>query len=399
VAARASLGGLIASLGQSALSMSFNLCGMLAGTLLALSLGVFSQHSWALALFPGMLSLRGAIGGLFCARLSTGLHLGTVEARYRGNTRYFELLLNAVVTLTLVSGVAMGSAASLFGAFLWGVTPSGALAILTVVVAAMGLSILLVSPLTIAISVLSFKHGLDPDVIGYPVMSTMADVLVTTCYVSVLAVYSSASWGPLLLGVLDLAFLAVVLRALMRYAGEADYTGTIREFLLTLGIVSVIVNFTGAFLNQIAWIIGTRPEVYVVYPALIDTVGDIGSIVGCTATTKLFLGVLKPSLTSLRQHLTEVVGAWAASVLMFVVYSAVSSLSLGATWGDLAKLTARLLTTNLLSAPIIVAITCATAILTYKRGLNPDNFVIPIETSLADSVTTLSLLTALRTIA
>jgi len=35
------------------------------------------------------------------------------------------------------------------------------------------------------------------------------------------------------------------------------------------------------------------------------------------------------------------------------------------------------------------------AVLTFQRGLDPDNFVIPIESSLADGITTISLLAAL----
>jgi cation transporter-like permease len=35
------------------------------------------------------------------------------------------------------------------------------------------------------------------------------------------------------------------------------------------------------------------------------------------------------------------------------------------------------------------------AILTFKKGLDPDNFVIPIESSIADSVTTVALLAAI----
>jgi cation transporter-like permease len=35
------------------------------------------------------------------------------------------------------------------------------------------------------------------------------------------------------------------------------------------------------------------------------------------------------------------------------------------------------------------------AILTFQKGLDPDKFVIPIESSLADSITTIALLAAL----
>jgi cation transporter-like permease len=54
-----------------------------------------------------------------------------------------------------------------------------------------------------------------------------------------------------------------------------------------------------------------------------------------------------------------------------------------------------LLITNLISASAIILISYAVAILTFKKGLDPDNFVIPIESSLADSITTTALFTAL----
>ncbi|NIR48321.1 MAG: hypothetical protein GWN55_04245, partial [Phycisphaerae bacterium] len=45
------------------------------------------------------------------------------------------------------------------------------------------------SPITIAVSFLSFRRGLDPDIIVYPVISTVADVLVTLCYILQLNVF------------------------------------------------------------------------------------------------------------------------------------------------------------------------------------------------------------------
>jgi cation transporter-like permease len=66
-----------ASLGQSLFSLSFDAIGLLTGTLLVLYLGVLSidEAPWALFLFPGILSIRGAVGGLFSGHLGTGLHL------------------------------------------------------------------------------------------------------------------------------------------------------------------------------------------------------------------------------------------------------------------------------------------------------------------------------------
>jgi mgtE-like transporter len=180
---------------------------------------------------------------------------------------------------------------------------------------------------------------------------------------------------------------------------ERVYVKTIREFFLTLVSVAFIVNVTGATLGMIKESIGRKPEVYTVYPAIIDTVGDVGSIIGSTATTKLALGVIRPSFSSIRQHLSEVFGAWTASIIMFTVYSMISSTLYGvAPLSNVLKFMAQISATNVLAASPMIFVAYAVAILTYRRGWDPDNFVIPIESSLADSVTTMSLFIALNLI-
>ncbi|MDH5374386.1 MAG: magnesium transporter [Candidatus Bathyarchaeota archaeon] len=397
---RTSITGLIASLGQSLLSLSFNLGGILAGTLIVLYFSVFDRTPiWTLALLPGILSIRGAIGGLFSGRLSTGLHLGTVKPSYVENTREFYLLFYAVVTLTLESSVVVGLVASLFNVVLWGASIVDCVSIIVVVVSTMGLSIIFISPITIGVSVVSFRRGLDPDVIVYPVMSTVADILVTVCYILELNIFFLfIPLGRYLIGFSALLFLLVVSYVLAKHGREDKFVKTIKEFFVTLVLVAFIVNVTGSFLNSISGVIGRRPEVYVVYPALIDTVGDVGSIVGSTATTKLFLGVTSPSFSSIKQHSTRIGGAWGASMMMFTLYSVLPFTQRITTLNNLPGFVAQLLMTNILAVSAMVVIAYAVAIFTYRRGWDPDNFVIPIESSLADSITTVSFLAALSAI-
>ena len=393
--------GLAKSAGQSALSLSFDLAGMLAGTLLAIHLDTLSLAPWALVLFPGILTVRGTIGGLLSGRLSTGLHVGTVKARYTKNTKEFYLLLQATLVLTLGSSIVMGLATSLLGAFLWGVTITDLAAILAVITATMALSIAFISPITVGVSMLAFKHGLDPDVIVYPVISTVADILVTACYFMVLdAYFLPTPLGSYLIGLISFIFSSIAFCILFKNSGEIEFSKTVNEFLHILILIVFIVNVTGLILGKINQIIGSRPEIYVVYPALIDTVGDVGSIVGSTATTKLALGVIEPDFPSIKQHLTEIGGAWMASMVMFAVYSLTSFFTCGAaTVSGFVRLLAQLLTTNVLAVSLMVMVAYAVAVRAYRRGWDPDNFVIPLESSVADVITTSSLLIALTAIA
>jgi mgtE-like transporter len=387
---------IVEQLGPSVLALAFNTGGLLAGALLVSYLDVFSVTPWALLLFPGVLSVRGAIGGVFSGRLSTALHLGTVRASYTKNTRQFYLLLSAINTLTFWSSIILGLATTLFGAITIGLTFSDALTILAVNVATMGLSLVLLSPLTIGISILSFKRGMNPDVIIYPVVSTVADVIVTVCYIVVLTSLVSSQAGAVMIGLIDLVFLCATLYVLRKNYREPPFVKTVKEFLLTIILVAFIVNVTGSLLNKLSQIVRDNSKVYMVYPALIDTVGDVGSIVGSTATTKLALGSIERSFTSIKHHLDVIGSTWLASLLMLSIYAVTSSIVYGvATLSEVIRFMIQLFITNGFAVLSIVVISFAVAIYTQKRGWDPDNFVIPIESALADGITTISLLIAL----
>ncbi len=387
---------LIASLGQSLLSFSFDIGGLLTGALLLLYFDVLStsEAQWAIFLFPGILSIRGAVGGLFSGHLGTGLHLGTIKPSFTKNTKDFQVLLRVIITLALISGVSVGTGTWIFGIFLWNATIIDFIQLLMVIIATMALSVVFVSPLTIVFSVNSFNRGLDPDFIVYPITSTISDIINTICYVlSFSLFFMFGFFGRSLVWILDIVFSVLVIYILVRNLHEKKFTKTIREFLLTLVFVTLIANVTGSFLAKISGkIIG-------VYPAIITTVGGVGSIIGSTVTTKLALGVAKPSISSIKSHADEIGGAWLASIAMFVFYVILSSFGGGVkTIWDMIKFALQLLTINLLAVSVMVFIAYAVAIFTFRRGWNPDNFVIPIESSLADTITTVAALVSLALI-
>jgi mgtE-like transporter len=383
--------------GQALFSLLFNFTGLFAGGLVASSLGLFDTIPWALVIYPGILSIRGAIGGLYSGRLSTALHIGTIKPRLFGNTDEAYVLFNTVNTLTLISALFMGSFGSLVGVIVTGTSFNEFYIILSVIVASMGLSILAISPLTFWVSVVSYKRGLDPDVLVYPVVSTVADLIITALYIGVLyLVMLTPDSSLLILNMINLIFIGVVLFTVRRIYKNREFITTVKEFMLTLVIVTVIVNITGTALNRITETIGRRPEVYMIYPALIDTVGDVGSIIGSTATTKMALGVMATEFRAITTHWVEIASAWAASLIMFVLYTLTSGIVYGI-W-RFPGLLVEAIATNLIVVPFIIGISFSTAIITRRRGLDPDNFIIPIETSISDGLTTIGLLVAITLI-
>ena len=386
--------------GQSLLSLAFDLGGIIAGLTVAASLGLFIREPWIIVLYPGVISLRGVIGGLFAGRLSTGLHLGTIPASLSGsNTKRFYLLWGSIIVLTFESSLLLGLVAVFFR-----MVSGSALNILNVLTifgtlfATMGLSILVISPLTIAIAFSSFKKGLDPDIIVYPIESTMADILVTICYFTVLNLLLSGT-GLIIVILVCIVFTGFVLGIFYRSRGETEFLRTLKESFYMIVVVAIMVNITGYVLSTISEFVGQKPKIYVVYPAIIDTMGDVGAIVGSTATTKLALGSLDSSVRSIRNHRIQIAAAWIASAAMFMIYALISSLYRPPS-SVLEALTFLflLLATNFFAGIIIIFISFSVAILTFQKGLDPDNFVIPLESSLADAITTVSLFVMLSII-
>lgn len=380
---------------ETSLAYFFDLGGLFAGFMVASQLGIFQLSPWAIAIYPAIVSAKGVIGGLLSGRLGTALHLGTVYPRFLKNTKTFYGLIQALIVITLISSVAMSSVSLIFGSLFWGITFAEFPSILAVVLATMALG-LIITLLTIKVAFISFSRGLDPDIVVYPVMSTTADIIITLFYIAVLNIFFFDFIGPWIITLIALVHVFLVFYILPKNLRQLEFIKTIKESMVTLLFVAFIVNVTGTVLKGISNFVESRKEIYTVYPALIDMVGDVGSVVGSTATTKLALGLLSPSFSSIRNHVKNIFSAWAASIMMFVILAVLSLSMLGMlSLTSFLNLILILLVTNLIAVATITLVSYAVSILTFSRGLDPDNFVIPLESSLADSLTTIALLLAL----
>ena len=378
------------------LSFSFDIAGLVAGGILASQTHIFSLSSWIIALYPAILSARGMISGIFTGRLSTALHLGTVNPKLFGNTRKFYKLIELIIATNLVISIFMSSIAMLLGFFLWGIEVTDFATIIILVMATMALG-LTISFFNMLVSFLSFKKGLDPDVVVYPIMSTTADIIITGYYVIAISLFFLFSnIGKNLIILIDVTYLCLVAFIFLRNLHDGEFMRDLREVLLTLLIVAFIVNITGTFLNRINLIVKSRREIYTVYPALIDTVGDVGSVVGSITTTRLALGLIDPTIQSLERIKKQIFSSWTVSIIIFLILSILSALLNGMLEiSTFISYTSTLLITNFIAIPAMIIISYAISISAFKRGFDPDNFVIPIESSLADNITTIALLAAL----
>jgi mgtE-like transporter len=379
---------------ETSLAYFFDIAGLIAGFLVAYQLGVFRLSPWAIALYPALISTK-VISGLLSGRLSTALHLGTIYPRFTGNTRSFYKLVDAVIVLTLATSLSVSLISFFIGSLFWGITVVDFSSILIVMVSTLAIG-LFFSLLTLKVAFVSFKRGLDPDIVVYPVMSTSIIIFITLCYIGVLNLYFLGGIGqfPLLAVCLFHVFLAVFL--LIKDRNEQEFRRTLRESLAMMVFFSLMITVTGTIFRSLGNFAGDRREIYTIYPALINLVSDVGSVVGSTATTKLALGLLSPTFSSLKHHAKNVLSAWVSSFIVFTILALISlAINQVFTLSSIVDFLLIIWVSNIISVIIIVLLSYGVSILTFKHGLNPDNFVIPVETSLASLVTTAALLIAI----
>ncbi|MDX1611515.1 MAG: magnesium transporter [Candidatus Thermoplasmatota archaeon] len=133
------------------------------------------ERPWLLALVPVVNALGGNLGSVLGARLTSALHLGTLEPRLtRGPlTANMGLTLGAGGTIYLLLAVVTFLVGPHLGLF-----PQ--LSFLVVLALVLGSGILLtggVITLSLAAALVAYRRGLDPDDIVIPLVTNAADLL------------------------------------------------------------------------------------------------------------------------------------------------------------------------------------------------------------------------------
>jgi mgtE-like transporter len=381
---------------QAFIALAFDLGGLLSGRIVLIFYPFFKSAPWILALFPPMLTVRGNIGGILSGKLGTMLHIGEAEPKLRGNTREFYSFIRAILTLTFIDTVGIGILAFFVNFSFGNATVEQMLLFLTVPPLTCLLAMTIAIPIASFTGIAVFKKGLDPDVILYPMMSTVDDVLVTACYVIVVTIALVPS-ALTVLSVVTFVLGGVFLAMLVKHARERIFKKTLVEGGPIVLLASLLGTFGGVGLAGLRNEIEKSPSILLLYPALIDTLGDIGSILGAMETTKLALGYVASFWGALKETFADLVSVEIAAATWHILFGLVAFL-IGMATGfspDPWFLVMIALVSNLVSFLFISLFSIAVATQTFKRGLDPDNFVIPLVASVSDISATLALMATL----
>ena len=155
---------------------------VVAGFLLNSTLAM-GEVTGVLLITPAILGTGGDIGTSFGARITTQLHSGLIEPRFK---RYSLVLVNFVALLAcgIIVSVVIGCVAFGISYFFDGTLALSHFLMLSVLAGAIEYVIILF--LSLSIAFISFRHGLDPDNLVAPLVTTIADLIGISAIVLIL---------------------------------------------------------------------------------------------------------------------------------------------------------------------------------------------------------------------
>ena len=154
------------------LLVALSVLQMVSGTVLESFEEQLLENPSLLVLVPVMIGTAGNLGSIMCARLSTQLHLGTLE--FSPTNPDIRANVGAVIGLAATVFVLLGFASWGIGRLLGGSLGLGTLMLITIV-SGMLLAVWVVVVSTVSVYG-SYRLGFDPDDTTIPVVTNVCDI-------------------------------------------------------------------------------------------------------------------------------------------------------------------------------------------------------------------------------
>jgi mgtE-like transporter len=369
--------------------------GLVAGLILGSITGTLEDLPGLLILVPAAVGMRGNVFGALGSRLGTAVHAGTFRLSARIDTLVGQNLASSV---SLSMGLALLLAIAARGyAVVFGVEHSISLADYVVVSVIGGLiPIAVVMAITVGIAALSVQRSWDLDNVAVPVVTAAADSVTLPSLFVATALVRLNYVTP------ALAVVCAVIAAACLLAGARTNLTVLRRIvresvgvLVLAGLISMLAGLTlqsrlGPLLDS--------PVVLVVVPPLLSLSGSLAGILSSRLSTKLHLGLVQPQRRQWRGVIEDIALVYVLAAAIFTVL-AISTEVLGGALSlegpSVGRLVLLVLISGFLATTLSNVVGYVGAIMTYRFGLDPDNFGIPLVSSASDLLGAVSLILSL----
>jgi mgtE-like transporter len=370
---------------------------LVAGLTLAGLSDRLDQLPGLLILVPAAIGMRGNIFGALGSRLGTSIHTGTFRLSRRRDTVVGQNIwasLALTVSVSLALAVLAKSVAVAF-------TGQSSISIVDYVVISMVggvVSSLVVLGLTLAVAAQSVRRGWDLDNVAAPLVTAAGD-MVTLPSLFLASFLVDIKYVTVTLGIITGAAALVALVMALR-SKLPILRRIVRESLPVLvaaGTIDILAGLAldGQFNNGP---FAAFPALLVLVPPFLEDTGALGSVLSSRLASKLHLGIIEPRSRPQRAALVDFSIILLLAVPVFVLVAISSEIAASVfhqTSPGVFNMIGVSLVGGFLATIAGIAVAYYGTVATYRFGLDPDNFGVPLLTASMDLVGAFSLIAAI----
>ena len=334
-------------------------------------------------LIPAAIGMRGAIFGALGSRLGTSIHAGLFQVSMDRRGVLYQNVYAATL-LTFMTSLFLGGAARVVSSA-FGLPSISVWDFVVISVLGGVFSSAFILVLTVALAREGFRREWDLDSVAAPLITFMGDLITLPALFA--ATYVAAA-GRVTFGV-GLACAAVCLWAfVMAVRTKLPLARRILgESVVVLAFAGTIDMLAGTVIEHRLDRFIALPALLIMMPPFLENAGALGGIVASRLASKLHMGAVRPRLVPDRLAALDITlaGPWAVlnfgltGVTAHFIAVATSKASPG-----LFKMVGIALVAGAMSTVGAAILAYATAVATFRFGLDPDNHGIPMITSSMD---------------
>jgi len=339
-----------------------------------------------MVLLPSIIHIRGSIAGVFASRLSSAMHLGEFSINFEdGSVLGDNIRASFVITIliALVIGIFSYAASRIFGYPVISIADLVLISVVTGIVAGA-----VVTGITLLIALASYRYGLDLDMIGAPTVTTSGDIV--TLPILVLSATFVVLLSPAMRMILGVIVIAAAVAAVIytRHRPEG-VRPIVRENIFLLIPLSVLGTLAGLTYSFSLEALVTIAAFLILIPPFTGSLGSIGGILGSRLSTGMHTGELNPSFLPERGVVHHFIISYLYTLILLPLLALIAhgaAVFMGLNSPGLGMLVAISLVAGLIVMTLVNGAAYVTASLSFRYGLDPDNFGIPVITSLIDVI-------------
>lgn len=367
---------------------------MVAGIILGKMTFFLEAFPGLLVVIPGAIGMRGNIFGSFASRLSTYLHIGLISPKFQFSEDLNYNIFSSFV-LTLVLSIFLGIVAKIFCILLH--HPSMELIDFILICTIAGIiSNLIMLPITMLVSFKSFEHGWDPDNITSPIIAAFGDLFTLPAIIASIFILKALDFNILVKDIVLAVILIGVLISFVYCYRLSDETKTIlRQSTPILLLCSFLGGSAGGILNSSVETLLTNPSLLTLLPLFSGESGSLISILGARLSSGLHSGLVEPLSKPKGEALHNFAICFILAIIVFPligILAETSSVMFGTVGVGFDKIIPISTLAGLILVAVMVVLVYYISTVSYNHNLDPDNIVIPVSTSVTDSISSLILI-------